>query len=96
MAAADRSKKAGKKVKVTETISSEDGTVNVKFDDGSEYRIDRFTGKGTDEKGEEVDLPQTGNNSLTTAAAAAAGGILMLLGSAAVFASVSFRRKEER
>ena len=96
MAAADRSKKAGKKVKVTETISSEDGTVAVKFDDDTEYRIDRFTGKGTDEKGGEVDLPQTGNNDLSTAAAAAVGGILMLLGAAAVFGSAAFRRKEER
>ncbi len=95
MAAADRSKKAGRKIKVSETVSSEDGTVAVKFEDGSEYRIDRFTGKGTDDKGEAVDLPQTGNNDISTAAAAALGGILILLGSAAVLASKVLRRKEE-
>lgn len=95
MAAADRSKKTGKKVEVSETVSSDDGTVVVRFNDGSEYRIDRFTGTGADEKGAEVNLPQTGINDLSSAATAAAAAILIILGSAAVLASRVFRRKED-
>ena len=95
MAAADHSKKVGKKVNVSSTISSDDGTVAIKFDDGSEYRIDRFSGTGTDEKGEAVDLPQTGNNDISSAAAAGGAVVMILLGGAAIFASRKFRRKED-
>ncbi|SHM79935.1 Fn3-like domain-containing protein [Ruminococcus flavefaciens] len=95
MAAADHSKKIGKKVKVTETVSSEDGTVAIRFDDGSEYKINRFSGKGTDENGKAVDLPQTGNNDISSAAEAVGAVILIILGTAAVFASRKFRRKED-
>ena len=91
MAAVDRSKKAGKQVKVSETVSSDDGTVTVRFDDGSEYRVDRFTGKGTDENGKAVDLPKTGISDHSFAAAAA----LITLGAAAVFVSRKYRRKED-
>lgn len=95
MAAADHSKKTGKKAKVSGTESFDNGTVVIRFDDGSEYTIDRFTGKGSDENGNAVDLPQTGNNDIGTAAAAAAAGIMLLLGAAAVFASGVLRRKED-
>lgn len=95
MAAADHSKKVGKKVNVSRTVSSDDGTVAIKFDDGSEYRIDRFTGTGTDEKGEAVNLPQTGNNDISSAAAAGGAVVMILLGGAAIFASRKFRRKED-
>lgn len=95
MAAADRSQKTGKKAEVSETISSDDGTVVVRFADGSEYRIDRFTGTGADEKGAEVNLPQTGINDLGTAAAATAAAVLIILGSAAVLASCVLRRRED-
>lgn len=91
MAAADRSKKAGKKVKVSETVSSDDGTVSIRFDDGSEYKVDRFSGKGTDENGKAVDLPKTGIIDHSLAAAAA----FITIGAAAVFASRRSRRKEE-
>ena len=95
MAAADRSRKAGKKVSVSEIVSSDDGTVAIRFDNGSEYTIDRFTGTGTDEKGRDVNLPQTGNNDITAAALAVGAGILTILGAAAVFASGRSRRKED-
>ena len=91
MAAADRSKKAGKKVKVSETVSSDDGTVSIRFDDGSEYKVDRFSGKGTDENGKAVDLPKTGIIDHSLAAAAA----FITIGAAAVFVSRRSRRKEE-
>ncbi|WP_295071672.1 S8 family serine peptidase [Ruminococcus sp.] len=95
MAAADRCKKAGKNVKVSNTASSADGTVVINLDDGSEYKVDRFTGTGTDEKGNAVDLPQTGMNSLGLAASKAAAGILIILGAAAMFVSGVFRRKKD-
>ena len=95
MAAADRSKKAGKNVKVSNTASSADGTVVIDLDDGSEYKIDRFTGTGTDERGNAVDLPQTGMNSLGLAAAKAVAGILIFLGAAAMYVSGVFRRKKD-
>ncbi|MBR3419995.1 MAG: S8 family serine peptidase [Oscillospiraceae bacterium] len=95
MAAADRSKRAGKTVKVSETVANEDGTVTISFDDGSAYKIDRFTGKGTDGNGRAINLPQTGNNNLSSAAAAAAAGMLIIFGAAAVYASGAFRRKED-
>ncbi|MBP0967193.1 MAG: Fn3-like domain-containing protein, partial [Oscillospiraceae bacterium] len=95
MAAADRSKKTGKDVQVSETVVNDDGTVVIQFEDGSRYSIDRFSGKGTDEKGTAVNLPQTGNNGLSSAAAAAGAGILILFGAAAVWASGTFRRKED-
>jgi len=95
MAAADRSKKTGKDVQVSETVVNDDGTVVIQFEDGSRYSIDRFSGKGTDEKGNAVNLPQTGNNGLSSAAAAAGAGILILFGAAAVWASGTFRRKED-
>ncbi|MBR3043508.1 MAG: S8 family serine peptidase [Oscillospiraceae bacterium] len=96
MAAADRSKKTGKPAAVSETVCSEDGTVVIKFDDGAEYKVDRFTGKGTDENGNAVNLPQTGNNDLSSAGAAAGAGILIFFGAAAVWVSGAFRRKEKR
>ena len=95
MAAADRSKKAGKDVQVSETVVNEDGTVVIRFEDGSAYTIDRFTGEGTDENGKAVNLPQTGNNDLSSAAAAAGALVLILFGAAAVWASGTFRRKED-
>lgn len=95
MAAKDRSDKTGKSAVVTETVNNEDGTVTLKFDDGTAYKIDRFTGTGTDGNGNEVDLPQTGNNDITSAAAAAGAGMLVLLGSAAVFFSGILRRRRD-
>lgn len=95
MAEADHSKKVGSSVKVSETENYDDGTVVIKFEDGAEYSIDRFTGKGTDENGVEVELPKTGNNDPRTAAAAAGAGVLVILGAAAVVASKALRRKED-
>lgn len=95
MAAADLIKKTGKKASVSEIVSSDDGTVSIRFDNGSVYAIDRFTGKGIDDNGCEVDLPQTGINNTSTAAASVSAGILIVLGTAAVFVSRRSRRKED-
>jgi hypothetical protein len=95
MAAKDRSDKTGDSAIVTEAVDSGDGTVTLKFSDGYEYKVDRFTGTGTDADGNEVDLPQTGNNNISSAAAAAGAGLMVLLGSAAVFFSGLLRRRKE-
>lgn len=95
MAAKDRSDKTGDSAIAVEAVDSGDGTVTIKFSDGYEYTIDRFTGTGTDADGNEVDLPQTGNNNMSSAAAAAGAGMMVLLGSAAVLCSGRLRRRKE-
>ena len=87
--------KTGVEAAVSETISDPEGNVTIVLDNGAEYTVNHFTGKGTDADGKETDLPQTGNNDTSTASAAAAAGVMMLLGAAAVYASAVLRRKEE-
>ena len=57
--------------------------------------IDPVTGIGTSSNGSEVNLPQTGNNSLKTVTAATAALALTLLGSFAVAKSGVIRKKED-
>ena len=59
------------------------------------YEIDTATGIGTDSNGEEVNLPQTGNNSLGTVTTAAGAAALTVLGAFAVMKSGVFRKKKE-
>ena len=61
-----------------------------------QYTIDPKTGTGVNAAGEEVNLPQTGNNASGTAAAAASAAALTVLGAFAVIKSGIFRRKEEK
>ncbi len=95
MAAADRSQKTGKTVTVRGTTDLQGGSLQIQFDDGSEYIIDQITGVGTDADSNPVILPQTGNHDRSTAAAAAGSVVLMMLGAAAVYASGVLRRKEK-
>ncbi len=57
------------------------------------YTIDPETGIGTDADGEEINLPQTGNNDVRTAAACAAAIFMILAGAAAIALS---RRENSR
>ena len=57
------------------------------------YTIDPETGIGTDADGEEINLPQTGNNDVRTAAACAAAILMILAGAAAIALS---RRENSR
>ena len=59
------------------------------------YTIDPETGKGTNSNGEEVDLPQTGNNSLTLLLIMLGSLSLIGMGTAFIYASRKTRRKEE-
>ena len=78
-----------------------DGTYSIVLSDKDSnvldtYTLDAATGIGTDSKGNEVNLPQTGNNSVGAVAAVAAASILMFAGMAlAAHSGVCHRKKEE-
>lgn len=97
MAVKDYETKTGKTAANSVTKENADGTVTIDLIDLSGNVIDTYTinpetGIGTNSKGAEVNLPQTGNNSLGTVAAVAAALALLGAGAAAVKAS---RKKEE-
>ncbi len=75
---------------VTVILSNENGGVL------DSYKVDPVTGKGSDMQGGEVDLPQTGNNSMGTAAAVGAAAILTAAGVYAALRSGVIRRREEK
>ncbi|MDE6785112.1 MAG: LPXTG cell wall anchor domain-containing protein, partial [Ruminococcus sp.] len=60
------------------------------------YEISPVTGIGEDSKDAEVNLPQTGNNSLTNIVTAIAAFMMTIAGFAAVKFSGIFRRKENK
>ena len=100
MAARDHFIKTGENVNASEAKENSDGTYTVSLtdDEGNvidTYTIDPYTGKGTNESGNEVELPQTGMNSPVSAGTAAASAILVLAGTAAVYSSGVFRRKKD-
>ena len=78
-----------------------DGTYSIVLSDKDgnvldTYTLDSATGIGTDSKGNEVNLPQTGNNSVGAVAAVSAASILMFAGMAlAAHSGVCHRKKEE-
>ena len=59
------------------------------------YTIDPLTGVGTDTEGETVDLPQTGNNSMSSLALAFGAFAMIGIGMAAVVGSGVMKKKEE-
>ena len=83
-----------------EIISNENNRITVDLKDKSgkvvdTYEINVKTGIGEDTQGEEVNLPQTGNNSMNNLLASV--GALMMIGFGAVAMKLSgiFRRKED-
>lgn len=100
MAEKDYFAKTGKVAAASEAKENKDGTYTYELKDEKgnvvdTYTIDPVTGKGKDADGKEVDLPQTGINSLGTAGAAAASVMLILAGAAAVCGSGILRKKED-
>ena len=92
--------KTGKDAAEAVLKDSKNGTFTVILSDEKgnvldTYTIDPETGKGKDSKGNDVDLPQTGNNSLKTAAAAAVAVTFMTVGAAAVYTSGVCRKKKD-
>ena len=61
------------------------------------YIINPVTGVGTDSAGEEVNLPQTGNNSLTNALITVGAFMTTIIGFCAVkFSGITRRKKDEQ
>lgn len=78
---------------------TEDGDYQIMITDKSgkvldTYTIDPETGKGVNSEGEEVDLPQTGNNSLRRLLIIISAFMLIGMGVVAIYASGIIRRKK--
>ena len=71
------------------TITDENGNVL------DVYTVDPKTGTGTDSSNAEVNLPQTGNNSMTNWLLCVGAAMFMALGFGAVKASGILKRKED-
>ena len=80
-----------------EAETNEDGSLSIILSDENgnvldTYTIDPETGIGTDANGNEVNLPQTGNNSYNTLLTVIGAILLMIAGG---FIMIRFRRKKE-
>lgn len=100
MAIEDYKQKTGTTPAKAEATTNADGTLSIVLTDESgkvldTYVIDPVTGIGTSSDGSEVNLPQTGNNSMKAVAATSAALALTLLGSFAVVKSGVIRKKED-
>lgn len=100
MALKDYEQKNGSPAAKAEVITNDDGTLSIQLTDEEgnildTYVIDPVTGIGTSSDGAEVNLPQTGNNSLGTAVTAAAALALTLVGTFAVVKSGVIRKKHK-
>ncbi|MBR2087921.1 MAG: hypothetical protein IJ906_12425 [Oscillospiraceae bacterium] len=60
------------------------------------YTVDPITGKGFDQNGAEVDLPQTGNNAPEAASTAAAAVMMVIAGAFAAVRSGFLRKKHRK
>lgn len=100
MASKDYKEKNGTVPAKSEAVTNADGTVSILLKNkGGEtlciYTIDPVTGVGTDNSGKEVNLPQTGNNSLGVVATATAALALTVTGAVAVMKSGVIRKKND-
>lgn len=100
MAAADYKSKNGTAPADSVSKDNGDGSVSIILSDDNgnvldTYTINPVTGKGKDSKGGDVDLPQTGNNSVKTVAAVATAAALMTVGAGAVYVSGIGRKKKD-
>lgn len=101
MAVNDYEDKTGVKAAETESVENENGTLTVYLkDENGEvldvYVIDPETWKGTDSNDEEVNLPQTGNNSPANLIAFLSSVTMVLSGLFIIFKSSKIRKKEEK
>lgn len=101
MAVNDYEDKTGVKAAETESVENENGTLTVYLkDENGEvldvYVIDPETGKGTDSNDEEVNLPQTGNNSPANLIAFLSSVAMVLSGLFITFKSGKRCKKEEK
>ena len=100
MALKDYESKTGVKPASAEAVYNRDGSAKISIfgaDNTSlnEYTVDPVTGKGTDIDGEEVNLPQTGINTVSNMLTAVAGFFMFGLGIVTVrFSGIGRRRKE--
>ncbi len=100
MASEDYKQKTGTTPAKAEATTNADGMLSIILSDENgkvldTYVIDPVTGIGTSSNGSEVNLPQTGNNSLKTVTAASAALTLTLIGSFAVIKSDVIHKKED-
>ena len=100
MAIEDYKQKTGTTPAKAEATTNADGTLSIVLTDESgkvldTYVINPVTGIGTSSDGSEVNLPQTGNNSMKAVAATSAALALTLLGSFAVVKSGVIRKKKD-
>ena len=97
----DTRSKTGIEPVVGATGMYEDGSVNISLFDPendmciTSYTVDLYTGKGTDQFGEPVDLPQTGITSPKAAVTAFGAALSFLAGFGLVVRSGFRRRKDE-
>ena len=102
MALNDYEQKTGVRPAGTHTMTNLGGTVTIVLldengEDVDAYTVDPVTGIGEASSDEsEVNLPQTGNNSLTVLLTAAGAFLMTVFGFAAVRFSGLFRRKKEQ
>lgn len=101
MAVKDYEKKTGVKPAVTESVENKNGTLTVYLKDANgevldTYVIDSKTGKGTNSNDENVNLPQTGNNSPVNLLAFLSSVAMVLSGLFITFKSGKIRKKEEK
>jgi predicted lactoylglutathione lyase len=96
----DYKKKTGKSAENTEITVNQNGMYEISITDNSGNLLDTYTinpenGKGKNSKGEEVNLPQTGNNSVGTAVATTSAFVLTITGVLAIIKSGIFNKKRE-
>ena len=99
-AKADYKAKTGKDAADTVTKDNRDGTYSIILSDDKgnvleTYTIDPATGKGKNSRGEDVDLPQTGNNSMKNVVSTVVAVTFMTVGAAAVYVSGVGRKKKD-
>jgi hypothetical protein len=100
MAQVDYRIKNGVNAASAEAEKKEDGSVSIVLSDDEgnvldTYDIDPTTGIGTDSDGEEVNLPQTGNNSSQNRTIAVGAFLLIIAGGFCIASSARIRRRKE-
>ena len=98
MAAQDYLQRFGTESDYVETMLYLDGSYTVSFrnrDSEEEvlYTLDAVTAKGTDNTGEQINLPQTGNNAPGTAAVTVCALLLLMAGAGLLYRSRRLSRK---